>query len=273
MNETPTRETARTDVEPAWLWCVHEGHGPTLGLAVHAGHDVRPGLLGRLALSEADRIREEDPYTDYFAAACDNQVFTRRSRFEVDLNRPRDEAICFEPNDCWGLDVWDGTLPDHDIARALAEHAAFYRMLGDLLRKLEARHGQVVVFDVHAYNHRRSGGLPAPQIENPDINIGTGSMDRGRWAHLVDAALEAFRSCDLGGHPIDARENVRFKGREVAAFVHRTLPQTGCALAIEVKKTFMDERNGVTDDERLRGVRRAMETAVRAVRREVACHG
>lgn len=260
-------------VEPAWLWCVHEGHGPTLGLAVHAGHDIRPGLLSHLAISEAARLREEDPYTDYFAAACDNAVFTRRSRFEVDLNRPRGEAICFEPEQCWGLDVWKGDLAQAEIDRALAEHDAFYRMFADLLAKLAGRHGRVIVFDVHAYNHRRASGEPADPQDNPEINIGTGSMDRQRWAGVVEAAMTGFRSVEVGGRTLDVRENVRFRGREIAAFVHRTLPETGCALAVEVKKTFMDERTGIIDDACLRALRHSFEAAVGAVRREVARHG
>ena len=55
----------------------------------------------------------------------------------------------------------------------------------------------------------------------------------------------------VAGRPLDVRENVRFKGRQLAAFVHERFPTTGCALAIEVKKTFMDEWTGVVDEEHL----------------------
>ncbi len=259
-------------VEPAWLWCVHEGHGPTLGLAVHAGHDIRPSLLSHLAIEEHQRLREEDPYTDFFASVCDNAVFTRRSRFEVDLNRPRDQAICFKPANCWGLQVWKNDLCQVEINRALAEHDAFYAMFGDLLRRLVDRHGVVIVFDVHAYNHRREGGAVADPAANPEVNIGTGSMDRARWDSVVTAAMEGFRATSVAGRTLDVRENVRFRGREIAAFVHRTLPERGCALAVEVKKTFMDEWTGATDDQRLRDLRTAFETANSAVRQAVAEH-
>lgn len=250
-------------VEPAWLWCVHLGNGPTLGLAVHAGHDIRPDLLNYVAIGEDVRLREEDPYTDYFAGACDSQIITKRSRFEVDLNRPVDEAICGVPDDCWGLTVWRDALPDSVRRRSMTEHAAFYRMFRKQLAGLAERYGRVVVFDVHSYNHRRGGpdAVPAPQASNPDINVGTGSMDRSRWGPLVDNVIESFRSCNVGGKALDTRENVKFRGRQIAAFVHETLPMTGCAIAIEVKKTFIDEWTGAIDDGQVRDLHRAFASA------------
>ena len=42
----------------------------------------------------------------------------------------------------------------------------------------------IVVFDLHTYNHRRNGpdGPPADPAGNPQVNIGTGTMNRDRWA-------------------------------------------------------------------------------------------
>ena len=37
---------------------------PYAGVAMHAGHRVRPELLPAMAVSVKDRFREEDPYTD-----------------------------------------------------------------------------------------------------------------------------------------------------------------------------------------------------------------
>lgn len=51
-------------LEPRLLHYVYEGDGPTLGLAVHAGHEIRPDLLRWMALDEVDRLREEDPFTE-----------------------------------------------------------------------------------------------------------------------------------------------------------------------------------------------------------------
>jgi hypothetical protein len=60
-----------------------------------------------------------------------------------------------------------------------------------------------------------------------------------------------MRAQRVGGRPLDVRENMRFKGGWFSTWIHRTYPETGAALAIEVKKTFMDEWTGEPDAERV----------------------
>ena len=38
-------------------------HLPVVAAAIHDGHQVRPEVASRLALSEPERLREEDPFT------------------------------------------------------------------------------------------------------------------------------------------------------------------------------------------------------------------
>lgn len=261
------------EIEPAWLWCQHDGHGPSLGLAVHAGHDIRPGLVQKLNIDEASRLREEDPYTDFLSSVCSNRIYTRRSRFEVDLNRGIEDAICFEPDDCWGLNVWDGHLSEEDVQSLRSEHSAFYRMYRKTLDRLVARYGKLIVFDVHSYNHQRKRGQPADQCSNPDINIGTGSLNTHRWRGLIDVVMDAFRTSDVRGQKLDVRENVNFRGREIAAVANQAYPESACAIAIEVKKTFMDEWTGEIDAAHLRDLHRSFEDAVSASHRWIAHHG
>ena len=49
-----------------------------------------------------------------------------RSRFEVDLNRPRDEAVYRTPDMAWGLQVWKAPPPEDVVERSLAVHDRFY---------------------------------------------------------------------------------------------------------------------------------------------------
>ena len=235
-------------VNPGKLWRIEGGSGPFVGLAVHAGHEMRRGLRSVLAIDDDSRLREEDPYTDRIAALCGTHIMTFRSRFEVDLNRVADEAICVQPEDCWNLRVWkenDG-LTQTMYRRSLVEHAAFYEMLGSLLREIEKREGRFLVLDCHSYNHRRAcpDQSPADPERNPEINVGTGSMDRAYWAPLVDRFIGTLQEADYLGRHLDVRENVNFRGRHLARFVHTHFPRTGCCLAIEVKKIFMDEWTG-----------------------------
>ncbi len=46
--------------------------------AIHAGHDVRPEVGSRLAIDEATRLREEDPFTDRITECAASRVVVHR---------------------------------------------------------------------------------------------------------------------------------------------------------------------------------------------------
>ena len=245
---------------------------PLVTTAIHAGHELRPELAARTALDDRTRRREEDPFTDRITAAGGTPVVVHRSRFEVDLNRRRDEAVYTTPDTCWGLDVWRAPLTDEQVERSLSFHDEFYADLSAHLDEL-ARQGSFVVLDVHSYNHRRDGvdAPPAPRIDNPEINVGTGSLDRGRWGHVVDRFTEDLGSHEVAGHRLDVRENVRFEGGHLSRWVHERYDGVGCALAVELKKVFMDEWTGVPDDRQLQQLTEAFALSVPLVLGELAC--
>ena len=239
-------------------WRAARGDGPVVATAIHDGHALRAEVREAMALSDADRLREEDPHTGQAVQGVSNHVIACRSRFEVDLNRGAEQAVYLEAGQCWGLDVWRAP-PDHGlVAQSRAIHAGFYRMMEGLLDDLVSSHGRFVLLDVHSYNHRREGpnSAPAPQADAPDINIGTFSMPRAHWAPLLDPLMEAMRGFDFNGRRLDVRENVAFQGKgELARFVHDRYPGLGCAIALEFKKFYMDEWSGVPDPAELRAMR------------------
>jgi N-formylglutamate deformylase len=238
------------------LVIVDEGDGPIVATAIHDGHALRPEVAARLALDEAARLREEDPFTARIAARVPTRIVVTRSRFEVDLNRPRDQAVYVRPEDCWGLEVWREPPPADLLARSLAEYDAFYTALERVLRDRERRYGRFVVLDVHSYNHCRAGaGCAADPKTHPEVNVGTGSLDRDRWGALVDRFCRELSA--LGGG-LDVRENVKFRGGHMSRWIHQTFPKTGCALALEFKKTFMDEWTGRPDHDHVARLARAV---------------
>ena len=239
-------------------WTVHRAPSPVLGTAIHNGHGLCPEFAARMAIGEADRLREEDPFTEFAIRDVPNRITVHQSRFAVDLNRPRDQAVYLQPEQSWGVEVWAQPPTAKMIAQALRMHDHYYAMLRTLLHQLREQFGQFVVLDVHSYNHRRAGpDAPAvPSDRAPQINIGTFSMDRERWAYVVDTFMERLRECEFRGQHMDVRENVAFQGRgEQTRFVHDEFPQTGCAIAIEFKKFFMDEWTGKPDQEALAAMR------------------
>jgi hypothetical protein len=251
--------------DDASRWTLVQGEGPLLATAIHAGHGVRSEVAPLFALGEEERRREEDPYTDHWTDVVANQLVVHHSRFEVDLNRARATAVYLRPEDSWHLQVWKEPPAAEVIERSLAFHDRFYAEVRSLLGDLERRHGRFVVLDLHSYNHRRDGPTAeaADRDVNPEVNIGTISMDRARWAPVVDGFMEALRAVDYRGRQLDVRENVRFQGRgELARFVHTHFPESGCCLAIELKKFFMDEWTGGPDWGEIRSIRAALAATV-----------
>lgn len=253
----------------AW-WTTHRGASRVVGTAIHDGHAVRRDLLWKMALGDDERLREEDPYTAETIRDLSNRIVFHRSRFEVDLNRARDAAVYLQPEQAWGLKVWREQPSDADVAEVLAVHDAYYEMLEEYLRGVEAQYGRFVVLDIHSYNHRRAGpaAAPADAGDAPEINIGTFSMDRTRWAPVVDAFIGFAADFEFLGRRLDVRENIAFQGRgEQTRFIHERFPENGCAIAVEFKKFFMDEWTGVPDRQAIAALQALVTASVPVLER------
>jgi hypothetical protein len=249
------------------IWRLHIGHGPLVATAIHDGHELREELAEQMSLDEAGRLREEDPFTGEWTKVAPTRVIGLRSRFETDLNRPRDKAVYRTPEDAWGLKVWKDALPDDLANRSLAEYDAFYTALGELYGELANQHGRFVVFDLHTYNHRREGpnGTLADPAGNPQVNIGTGTMNRERWATVIDAFIETLRSFDFPGGKLDVRENVKFFGGNHPRWAHEKFPNAACVIAVEFKKFFMDEWTGEANEGLVEAIGEALQFTAPAV--------
>ena len=247
---------------------IEEGQEPIVATAIHDGHGLRPELQSLMALAEPDRLREEDPYSGIWTSVATTQVVALRSRFEVDLNRPRDRAVYRTPDDAWGLRVWQSDLAAEVVERSLELYDAFYTELARILDEMERRYGRFVVLDLHTYNHRRGGPEAAPDDPeaNPEVNVGTGSLDRQRWGALVDRFLNDLREHEFLGRRLDVRENVRFQGGYLSRWIHERYPESGCCLAIEFKKFFMDEWTGKFSPEEYEAIPQALEATLPGLR-------
>jgi len=255
---------------PAWSFEI--GDGPVVATAIHSGHEVRPDVAEWMAISDTDRLREEDPLTDFWTSVGDSSVQVFRSRFEVDLNRPREKAIAIDPGDCWGLRVWREHPPRRVTERSLAQYDRFYQETAALLDGLLEQWNSILVLDLHSYNYRRSGpGKPGDSIiGNPEINVGTGTMDRAHWATLVDTFVTALRRQSFRKRALDVRENVKFMGGHFPAWLHTRYPKRVCVLSLEFKKFFMDEWSATANIAALEDLRIALRNATNATRHELA---
>lgn len=254
------------------LWEEHTGGDPIIVTAIHSGHSLRNELRQIMALDEASRLREEDPFTDAWVSISDNYVLPERSRFEFDINRKRDEAVYVRPEDAWGLKLWKTAPSQQMVHRSLQEYDAVYRELSKLFDMMRDRHGHFVIFDLHAYNYRRGGPDAPPQspTENPEVNIGTGTLDRTYWGSLIDRFIDDLRRFDFLGRQLDVRENVKFSGRQFARWTHDNYPKSACLLAIEFKKFYMDEWSGLGDPVQIQAIRHALASTIPGIKESLS---
>jgi N-formylglutamate deformylase len=251
------------------IWHTEFGDGPLVACAIHEGHALRPDVEKCLKLDDHQRRYEEDPFTGGWTTIAPTRIVVERSRFELDLNRPRDKAVYRIPADAWGLDVLSCPPSEELVAASLRMYDEFYAHMRFLLERLVARHGRVVVFDLHSYNHMREGRDTGDPKLNPEVNLGTRSMPRDFWAPVVDRWLAEMRSFNYFGRNLDVRENVKFFGGHFPTWIHENFPETVCALAIEVKKFFMDELADWLDHAQYPKVRDALAQAAEGVRVEL----
>lgn len=256
-------------------WDIVTQPGPVLIAAIHAGHTIRKSLRPWLEIGEIDRLREEDPLTDFFLAAGDTIVRANRSRFEFDLNRPPESAVTIDPEDTWGLRIWNAALPDEEKDISLGLHQEFYDRIAQRVEAMIAEHGRILVLDIHSYNHRREGcdaEADDPQ-DSPDIDLGATTLNKDVYGGLLNRFGDALRSRPVAGHTPEVGTNVRWEdGGHFPEWLHAEYGDAACVMTLEYKKIFMDEWGHTADILALQDLREGFLAAVGEARDWLAAH-
>jgi N-formylglutamate deformylase len=244
---------------------------PLIAAAIHNGHFLSEKLKRISALTSAQRLREEDPFTGRWTEISASRIIANFSRFEVDLNRPSEKCIYLQPEDAWGLNLWSTKPSAEIVAEILSKYDDFYKRIGSGIAHLLERYDRIVILDLHSYNHRRQG--PDKPIDNPElcpeVNIGTGTMDRGYWGTVVDRFLKDLLNYKYFGRSLDVRENIKFKGGYFPRWIHDNFPQKACCLSVEFKKFFMDEWTGKAEEDQLKEIYLALKFTVPGILAEI----
>jgi hypothetical protein len=215
---------------------------PQIAVAIHAGHRVRPELRPFMALSDAERLFEEDEATEVMIRPFSNAVWALESRAVYDLNRDEDKALPLTPEQFWGIRVYRKVPTPEMNRKSLESHRRFYRHLGTLITHLLDRFDRCIVYDIHSYNITRQ---QAKGIDDPPVfNLGTRGIDRHRWRKEVDDWLSLLGTVRLPGITPTVAENQVFMGhgelcRRLTDWDSRIL-----VLPTEVSKVYMDELTG-----------------------------
>lgn len=248
---------------------------PIVTAAIHDGHQLSDDVAPHIALSEEVRLREEDPHTGIWAGISKNHIIGNASRFEFDLNRPPERAIYITPADAWGLKVWKDQPSEELLDKIRNRYSSIYNRVHQDLSRLVERFGTIVVMDIHSYNHRRNGpdAHPEDPTLNPEINIGTGTMDREKWASIVDRFIGDLKKIDFLGRQLDVRENIKFRGGYFPKWIHENFSDSVCCISVEVKKFFMDEWTGDPDWQIIDSIEEAFKALMPGLLEEISLRG
>lgn len=226
------------------LYEIKNQESPMWSFAIHDGHHIDEDFLSYISLSDKERLREEDPFTAKIADLPVNQFIVETSRFQLDLNRDLENAVYLHPDQAWGLNVFRANLPSNYLLELYKQHQSIYYTIERHLSTTIKKFGFFIILDIHSYNAKREGAeQEINKVKNPQINLGT-YYNHDKWRDLIDEFRSAFNKFKLNDETIDVRENVKFKGGNLAQHIINQYGELGCVLSIEFRKDFMDEWSG-----------------------------
>jgi N-formylglutamate deformylase len=243
---------------------------PFICTAIHNGHQLSEIIEKNMALTVAERLYEEDPYTGFFTELAGNRAIVNYSRFQMDLNRPQSRSYYLKPEQSWGLKVRRSEPTKEEIEHSAACYKWFYDKIKLRVEKMIDKFDQIFVYDLHSYNHQRKGeGMEYddPSL-NPEIIIGTNNMPE-KYFPLVDRIMNQLRSEDYFGRQLDVRLNIKFDGGHFSRWLHSSYPGSICCLALEFKKIFMNEWTGEIDWEKAKRLRLILSSTFKMISKEI----
>lgn len=214
------------------------------GTAIHAGNRIRYDLQDVVAVSPADKYREEDPGTEKFIKDFPIQIIARDSRFEYDLNRSSDRAVYLTPDMAWGLKVWKRPLTQNEINISLAKHNEFHQLIDIVVEYLLQQNKYAIIFDSHSYCYQREERLPWYGDKKPVINLGTEPINQTIFGEMIKNFIGHLGKISINERLLSVAENEIFKGGYLTRRLCAQHHDQFIVFAIEFKKIFMNEWTG-----------------------------
>ncbi|MBL6992131.1 MAG: DUF1704 domain-containing protein [Bacteriovoracaceae bacterium] len=225
---------------------------PYICTAIHSGGNLRSELKDKINLTRNERWYEEDPLTGDFISPFPMRVVANDSRYEYDLNRPKDECIYKK---AWGKNVWKKKLSKIDKERSRKKHDDFYKVMLVLVGEIEKRFNACLVYDIHSYNYKRIVD------KTPLFNIGTTNIEK-KFKKYVEHWMIELRKTQSEYVDVEVEENDVFKGK--GYFLNRITKsrKKTLVLATEIKKVYCDELSGDEYPEIVADIKEGLKNAV-----------
>ena len=133
-------------------------------------------------------------------------------------------------------------------------------------RFLLHQHRYALLFDMHSYCYQREQKQSWQEDERPEINIGTGAVNRKIFGPAINCFKSNLRRTKIQGQALRISENEIFFGGYLSRHLSRIYHESLLVLSIEYKKIFMDEWTGELYpdilDKLVRDFNKAVEMAV-----------
>ncbi len=226
---------------------------PYICVALHNGGNLREDLRKKIKLKKFERWIEEDALTGEFIFSLPIRIISNDSRYEYDLNRSPKKSV-YEK--AWGKEVWKKPLTQEDLEISHAKHNGFYKVIGELVQKIEEKYSCCLVYDIHSYNFQRIIEKPAPLF-----NLGTVKINK-KFRTYLDHWLERLKKIKLEDIENTTMENAVFQGKGyLLRFLTKNFSHT-LVLATEIKKIYCDELSGDTYTEIVMDLKKEMKNAI-----------
>lgn len=237
LNKISHEETFHAVAEDYSFSIKIDDYVPYACAAIHDGHQLDKRLWENCLHTAYDRWFEEDPGTGTMISMLPITIIAHDSRFEYDLNRDPNEAVY---DSAWGKNLWKKPLTRDERDRAISKHDNFYKVVLQLVVKLEELFGSVVFHDLHSYNIKRW------DRKVPVFNLGTTNINQNKYKTAIDQWQEILNNMSL---PIDEKisceVNDVFQGNGYfLKYVTQNSINT-LVLATEISKIYCDEETGV----------------------------
>ena len=168
------------------IWQTEFGDGPLVACAIHDGHAVRPEVADSArARRDAAALRRRSlhrPLDGHCTDANHRSAVAVRGRSQPAARNGRVSAAGRLPG-AWN--VWKSPPPPEIWSRDRSPSMTIFTPICDLLlERLRKPHGGwwSSICTATTIVAAASAARPTIRQQNPEINVGTGSMDRARWA-------------------------------------------------------------------------------------------
>ncbi|PRP66415.1 N-formylglutamate amidohydrolase [Nonlabens agnitus] len=237
LNKIEHEETFHAVVDDYSFSIKIDDYVPYVCAAIHDGHHFDKRLWKKCLHTEYDRWYEEDPATGTMISMLPITIIAHDSRFEYDLNRDPKNAI-YET--AWGKTLWKTPLSEEEKDSALQKHENFYRVILQLIVKLEELFGTTVFYDLHSYNYKRW------DRKVPIFNIGTSNVDQIKYKLAIEQWKEILNKIELPiEQEVSCEINDVFQGNGFFLKYVTANSKNSLVLATEVSKIYCDEETGV----------------------------